>query len=246
MLSETLRFSVWGSSFLYTFYVLCNFMYFLSNQYDNQKIASRPESDDNLVLTMLWDFLIDTCLISAFILQHSVMASDFVKRIYSALKIEDLDRSVYNACSAAVLHLMVKTWVPVSLVTLWNINTTSYSKIWLLMTAIHVLGWVFIYSGCLMMDISELVGLKQVLYKISCRPCPMNMKSRELRRFYGHMRHPSFTGFLMILWIHPIMSIDRLLLAVILTVYMIGMWNIDEDDYRYHSYVIQRKKRELS
>lgn len=133
------------------------------------------------------------------------MASDFVKRIYSALKIEDLDRSVYNACSAAVLHLMIKTWVPVSLVTLWNINTTPYSKIWLFMAAIHVLGWVVIYSGCLMMDMSELVGLKQVWYKISCRPCPMSMKSRELRRFYGHMRHPSFTGFLMILWIHPIM-----------------------------------------
>ena len=145
------------------------------------------------------------CLISAFVLQHSLMASDFVKRMFSSLKIEDLERSVYNACSAAVLHLLIKTWVPISWMALWNIPTSPYSKIWLVIAAIHVLGWVTIYSGCLMMDMSDLVGLKQVYYKISDRPCPMSMKSRDLRRFYSHMRHPSFTGFLVILWIHPFM-----------------------------------------
>ena len=133
------------------------------------------------------------------------MASDFVKQIYRYLKIEDIERSIYNAFSAAALHLITKTWLPTPDVLLWNIDTTENSKIWLAVTSIHILGWFVIYSGCLMMDISELVGLKQVYYKFHGWPCPLSMKSKELRRYYAHMRHPSFTGFLMILWIYPYM-----------------------------------------
>ncbi|KAG7211511.1 hypothetical protein KM043_010779 [Ampulex compressa] len=87
--------------------------------------------------------------------------------------------------------------------------------------------------------------MKEVYYKFSARPSPIEMKSRELLRYYAHMRHPSFTGFLLILWIFPFMTIDRCLLALMITIYMALMWSIDREDYNYHSFCVRKKEREL-
>ncbi|OXU32295.1 hypothetical protein TSAR_007071 [Trichomalopsis sarcophagae] len=244
MISKALRIAVCTTSFLYTFYVLCNFTYFLSKpiEYDSSVL----QQEESLVLKTLWILLINASLLSAFILQHSAMASDSVKNFYYKFNIEDIERSVYNASSAAVLHILISEWQPLPWASIWNFSTSENSKLWFLISAFHVIGWCIVYSGCVMMDISELAGIKQVYYKMSGRPRPMAVKSRELQRYFMHMRHPSFTGFLLVLWIYPLMSLDRLLLASLLTMYMIMMWTIDQDDYNYHSIVIARKQRELS
>lgn len=75
----------------------------------------------------------------------------------------------------------------------------------MLFSSLHVFAWSIVYSGCIMMDIAELCGLKQIWYRVSKINSPLDKKSRELRRYMRHMRHPSFTGFLFILWIYPIM-----------------------------------------
>ncbi|XP_043475596.1 nurim homolog [Leptopilina heterotoma] len=249
MISNAVRLSVCSGSFLYTFYVMCNFMIFLSSHSGNQKLVELTETEDeeeDTILMTIQYLMINTCLIGAFVLQHSLMASDFIKRIFCSLKIEDLERSIYNACSAGALHLLIKFWTPISSIILWNINTIQNSKISLVMTVFQIVGWIIIYSGCLMMDIGELVGIKQVIYKIKNLPSPISTKSRELKRYFSRMRHPSYIGFLFILWIHPFMSLDRLLLALLLTVFMTMMWNIDEQDYHYHLKSLERKKRNLN
>lgn len=158
------------------------------------------------VLSAMYMLLVDACLLSLFMLQHSFMASDLAKNVFYKLSLEDVERSIYNVASAGVLHYLTSNWHPVPLYALWDVETSETNGLWLLFTAFHVLGWFVVYSGCIMMDISELAGLKQVYYKLSARPCPLSIKSRELQRYYAHMRHPSFTGFLMILWIHPFMT----------------------------------------
>lgn len=137
--------------------------------------------------------------------QHSVMAMDFFKDFYYNFDIEDMERSIYNASSAAVLHLLLQNWQPVPWASIWNFSASQSNYLWFTISAFQVLGWSIVYAGCVMMDISELAGLKQVYYKLSGRPRPMAMKSRELQRYFMHMRHPSLTGFLIILWIYPIM-----------------------------------------
>jgi hypothetical protein len=134
------------------------------------------------------------------------MASDSVKDLYYKFNLEDIERSVYNMSSAAVLHLLISKWQSIPWLLFWNYNIVQNSKLLFIISALHFIGWSIIYSGCVMMDISELAGIKQVYYKISGRPRPMAMKSRELQRYFMHMRHPSFTGFLIILWIHPVMT----------------------------------------
>ncbi|XP_017875087.1 nurim homolog isoform X1 [Ceratina calcarata] len=230
--------------FLYTIYILYSLGHFLSNHnVTNETIVSSKEDESNV--SLLWPLSTDMTLLSIFILQHSFMASELVKDLFSKFQVDYIERTVYNVFSAMTLHLLISKWEFISSVTLWKVDTFSNDVSWYTFTTLHVLAWIIIYSGCLMMDLSELAGLKQVYYKFSSRPCPIVMKSRGLLRYYMHMRHPSLTGFLIIFWIHPYMTLDRLLLASILTIYMGLMWTIDKEDYDYHAHLVKLKQNEL-
>lgn len=230
--------------FLYTFYISCNLSYFLSNHKQNEKTVNLFEEDEQFD-SVLWLLIANMSLLSTFMLQHSLMATDFVKHLFCKLNMDYMERSIYNVVSALALHLLLNQWQIIPSIALWKVDTSSNNVLWCIFTAAHVLAWSIIYSGCLMMDISELTGIKQVYYKFSSRPSPMVMKSKGLSRYYSHMRHPSFTGFLIILWIHPYMTLDRLLLASILSIYMILKWAVDTEDYNYHASLARRKQREL-
>ncbi|KAI4494193.1 hypothetical protein M0802_009062 [Mischocyttarus mexicanus] len=199
----------------------------------------------NINLSTLWSLLINSCLLSLFILQHSLMANAIVKDFLKKLHIDEIERSFYNTCSAAIISFLLDNWQIIPWVKIWNIDISNNNILWSTFISIHILGWFIIYGGCLIMDISELIGFRQVYYKITARPNPMSNKSKELQRYYSHMRHPSFIGFLMILWVHPFMSLDRFLLASILTIYMLLRWSIDKEDYQYHSHVLRCKQREF-
>jgi len=159
-------------------------------------------SDNNAAESTLWSLLIDMLLITIFVFQHSVMTNEFTKYTFCRLNIEHLSRSIYNACSSASLHFLMNKWQQTP-ATIWNFES-SKEVVWIF-SSLHVFSWSIIYSGCIMMDIAELCGLKQIWYRLSKRNSPLDTKSRELRRYMRHMRHPSFTGFLIILWIYPIM-----------------------------------------
>lgn len=177
-----------------TIYV-CNSYFVLQNYVTDEDTES-----------ILWLLIINMSLLSIFMFQHSLMASNVVKHLFCKLHMDYMERSIYNVTSAMTLHLLFNKWQTISSIALWNVNISFNNVLWFTFTASHVLAWSIIYSGCLMMDISELVGIKQVYYKFSFRPSPMLMKSKELLRYYSHMRHPSFTGFLIILWIYPHMT----------------------------------------
>ncbi|CAL1677990.1 unnamed protein product [Lasius platythorax] len=244
MISNVLSITVCASSFVYTCYILCNLTYFLSS-HSSKNDSLRVVSDDNAIQSTLWSLLVDMSLITIFIFQHSIMANDFTKNIFFQLRIDYLSRSIYNACSSASLHFLINKWQQSPALTIWHIETSN-DTIWMLFSGLHIFSWSVIYSGCIMMDIAELCGLKQVWYRVSGKNSPLDAKSRELRRYMRHMRHPSFIGFLAILWIYPFMSMDRLLLAIILTIYMALMWTIDSEDYGYHITYFRRKQIELS
>ncbi|XP_020282554.1 nurim homolog [Pseudomyrmex gracilis] len=244
MFSNVLSVITCISSFVYTCYILCNLIYFLSYHGDTDKDINII-SDDKTVESALWSVLCNMLLLTIFIFQHSIMASEFVQQTFFRLHIEYLRRSIYNACSAASFHFLISKWQQTPAVTLWKIETSN-DITWMLFFGLHMFAWSIIYSGCIMMDIAELCGLKQVWYKICNRNNPLDTKSKELCRYIRHMRHPSLIGFLIILWIYPSMSMDRLLLSTILTIYMILMWTIDFEDYNYHIRYFKRKQIELS
>ena len=55
----------------------------------------------------------------------------------------------------------MKYWQPITWVKLWHIDTSG-TLLWSAFTVIHGFSWGCIYIGTLMMDIAELLGVKQV------------------------------------------------------------------------------------
>ncbi|KYQ47593.1 Nurim like protein, partial [Trachymyrmex zeteki] len=243
MISNILNVIVGASSFVYTCYILCRLTYFLSSHGDNKNLHT--VLDDNADKSTLWSLLTDMLLITTFIFQHSIMTNELTKLTFYRLNIEYLSRSIYNACSSASLHFLINKWQQTPAVTIWKFETSNMTA-WMIFSSLHVFAWSIIYSGCIMMDIAELCGLKQIWYKVFKKNSPLDTKSRELCRYMRHMRHPSFTGFFTILWIYPVMSADRVLLGTILTMYMALLWTTDSEDYNYHIRYFRQKQIELS
>ncbi|XP_014486471.1 PREDICTED: nurim homolog [Dinoponera quadriceps] len=239
MIANVLSVIVSACSFLFTSYVLCRLTYFLSSH------DIHIHSDDSTEQAAFSNLFLDMLLLTVFILQHSLMASNRFKQICCNLYIEHLSRSIYNACNSVIVNFLINNWQQVPFYHFWHFSTSS-STVSILFNSLHVFAWSYIYSGCIMMDIAELYGLKQVFYRISGRNSPLDNKSTELKRYMNHMRHPSFTGFLIVLWLYPFMSLDRMLLAIVFTGYMVVRWTTDPEDYNYHVRYFQQKQMELS
>uniref|UniRef100_UPI00398EE104 nurim-like n=1 Tax=Pristiophorus japonicus TaxID=55135 RepID=UPI00398EE104 len=186
---------------------------------------------DRQVLQALFFNLV---LLAAFILQHSVMAAETVRN-WTLAWFGVLQRSLYVFCTAASLQLLMLYWQPIQTAPfLWNVSREPWVT-WfpLVCFIIHVIAWLIIFSIVLIFDYAELMGLKQVYYRCLDLGDPMVLKSQKAQRLYCHLRHPVFLEFLVILWLVPSLSLDRLLLSATFTLYMICGHSLDHQDYRY-------------
>ncbi|CAH1998639.1 unnamed protein product [Acanthoscelides obtectus] len=223
-----------------TFYMVIELTYFLSVP-DYEKLERK--SRDPWLKTS-WALLTNTALVSLFILQHSLLASLKIKDAFEVYGMKMIYRSLYVITTAGILLFLMRHWQTTPDTILWQLNL-HYKPLWWVYAGIHFLSWVIIYIGNICTDVTELLGIKQVYYSVFNLPDPNLRKSAQLKRLTSHMRHPSFLAFLLIFWLYPVMSLDRLLLANILTMYMYIAWNTDERDYNYHKYQYERKHFEL-
>ncbi|XP_069491422.1 nurim isoform X2 [Ambystoma mexicanum] len=173
-------------------------------------------------------------LVLLFIVQHSLMASELVKG-WLARGFGVLQRSLYVACTAASLQVLIRYWQPVAHGPyLWNACTEPWNT-WLslLCFVLHFLAWLVIFSIVLVFDYAELMGIKQVYYHCLGLGDPLELKSQRAVRLYSHLRHPVYLEFLLILWAVPCLPLDRLMLAILLTLYLTWGHGLDQRDYEY-------------
>lgn len=53
-------------------------------------------------------------------------------------------------------------WIPITAYRLWSIDVSSTLLAWLFPT-VQVLAWACVYGGSVLLDLPELVGIKQVI-----------------------------------------------------------------------------------
>ncbi|XP_018578647.1 nurim homolog [Anoplophora glabripennis] len=222
------------------FFTVIDLTYFLC-------IPNGPKNDivdEDPWINTSWALLVNMILLTLFILQHSLLASSNVKNLFKSYGLQVIFRSIYVITTSTVLMVLVKYWISTHHVIIWEYNL-KYKPVLLLYSCIHVVAWIIIYVGNICTDVTELLGIKQVYYSLVRLPDPNIRKSSRLQRLTAHMRHPSFLSFILIFWLYPVMSLDRLLLASVLTSYMYIAWNPDERDYYYHKSQYERKYHEL-
>uniref|UniRef100_A0A672LSE2 Nurim n=1 Tax=Sinocyclocheilus grahami TaxID=75366 RepID=A0A672LSE2_SINGR len=211
----------WAESF-YRVFCLC----FLSDS-----VAWSVALRDGVVLKAV---AVDVLLLVLFSLQHSLLARTPVKRVCQNV-FGVLSRSVYCFTTAVALQILMHYWQPVtSAPCLWSVRNAPWD-IWfpLICFILHFLCWAIICSILLIFDYPELLGIKQVYYECLGLGDPLLLKSERAQRLYAHLRHPVCVELLTVLWLLPTFPLDRLLLAVYLSVYLILAHSLDTQDCTY-------------
>ncbi|KAH9500455.1 hypothetical protein Btru_071982 [Bulinus truncatus] len=197
-----------------------NFQIFISKQF-----FSYWDTESSVLGTFIWDLL----LLFLFIAQHSIMATDWFRRKLSTwFQITVSQRLIYVTATSLSLMYLIAQWHSIPDCYLWFVDTQGHFFLWLFFFLIHALAWLMIGLELVLVDVGELIGISQILCYHRLLRLPLADKESLVREIYSRMRHPGAILLTFMLWFHPIMSLDRLLLACMLTSYIIGRHSFDD------------------
>lgn len=159
--------------------------------------------------------VLDLGLIALFGLQHSVMARPAFKQWMATTVPVHLQRAVYVLATSVMVGLLILLWQPLPAM-VWQVqDSVAATLLWLL----YGIGWLLLVAATFMIDHFELFGLAQPFrHWRSLPPPPDEFRTAWL---YRYMRHPIYTGWLVIFWATPQMSVGHLLFAIGMSAYIV-------------------------
>ena len=140
--------------------------------------------------------LINLVLMSIFAVQHSGMARQGFKKLFTRFASPAIERSTYVLLASLSLILLFWQWQPMPSV-VWNIEDPVLAGV---VTAGGFLGWLIVLYSTFLISHFELFGLTQVVSHFAGRMVePMKFKTPGLYRL---IRHPIYLGFIIAFWSH--------------------------------------------
>jgi methanethiol S-methyltransferase len=168
--------------------------------------------------------LIDLGLVVGFGLQHSVMARQWFKRMWTRVVPEPVERATYVLAASLALGTLMAFWQPLPGV-LWTVyGTIGGAVAW----GVFAFGWATVLFTTFLIDHFELFGLRQAWSYAIGRTVPE--ATFKTPNVYRLVRHPMQLGFIIAFWAAPVMSADRFALAVLLTGYIVTALMFEERD----------------
>ena len=167
---------------------------------------------------------INLALLTAFALQHSVMARPGFKAIWTRVVPKPVERSTYVLFSSVAMIALFAFWQPLPQ-SLWQIADPAFRTIaWTLLgTGVGV-----ILLSTFLIDHFDLFGLRQVVLYFRGRP--YEEKRFQTPMLYRHIRHPLYVGWFMYAWSTPDMTVGHALFGVAMTGYMLVAIVFEERD----------------
>jgi protein-S-isoprenylcysteine O-methyltransferase Ste14 len=159
--------------------------------------------------------LIDVGLLALFGVQHSVMARTGWKRWWTSIVPPALERSLYVLLASALLLALFWLWQPIP-ARIWEISNPLLQAS---INGICLAGWAIVVLATFQIDHFELFGLRQVWR--ATRNRPQVASKFRIPFLYQIVRHPLMSGFLLAFWATPVMTIDRLVFALGMSLYIL-------------------------
>jgi len=168
---------------------------------------------------------VDTALLLAFAVQHTVMARAWFKRRWIRLVPAPAERATYVLSASLLLALLYWQWRPVG-GTVWRLPEPGRG----LLLAVYAAGWLIAIGSTFLISHSDLFGLRQA-YR-HARGQANRPPAFTERGLYRHIRHPLMAGFLVVFWAAPTMTAGHLLFAAGATGYILVGITFEERDLR--------------
>lgn len=159
--------------------------------------------------------LVDVGFLLAFGVQHSVMARSGWKQRWTTIIPPAMERSLYVLIASCILLAVFWCWQPISGV-IWQIDGPPIRSV---VYGVCLAGWVIVVWSTFQIDHFELFGLRQMWQALRHQP----PRPAEFKRpfLYRIVRHPMMVGFLLVFWATPTMTVDRLVLALGMSIYIL-------------------------
>jgi protein-S-isoprenylcysteine O-methyltransferase Ste14 len=173
---------------------------------------------------------VDVILFTVFALHHSIFARDiFRKRITRS--VGALERSTYVWIASSLFIAICAWWRPIAGAA-WRIDQPL--QVWTIRAAQLVGVWLTLRSA-LVIDVRELAGFKQI-GRVRSAPSstdpPMEFKASGP---YGWVRHPIYSGWFLMVFAVPVMTMTRLVFALTSSVYLLIAIPLEERSLRLSS-----------
>ena len=179
--------------------------------------------NDGEVVGLTTAILINAILLSAFAIQHTIMARQGFKTWLSKIIPVAAERSTFVLVTNILLVVMFWQWRAMPDV-VWSTSGILASVLW----GLFGVGWAIVLLSTFMIDHFDLFGMRQVT---------LHLQGQEYTRphyverlLYHYVRHPIMLGFIIAFWAAPEMSQGRLLFAVMTTGYVLVGLRIEERD----------------
>jgi len=167
--------------------------------------------------------VVNLALLTAFALQHSIMARPGFKRWWTRFVAPPVERATFVLLASLLLFAVCLGWRPLP-EALWAFEGRTAIAMW----ALFATGWLIVLTATFMINHFELFGLRQVW--LHARGHAYTAPHYVERFFYRFVRHPIMLGFLIAFWSGPTMTVGHLVFAVTTTLYILVALQLEERD----------------
>jgi protein-S-isoprenylcysteine O-methyltransferase Ste14 len=168
--------------------------------------------------------VVNLALLSVFAVQHSVMARIGFKRWWTRFVPQPVERATYVLASSLAMILLFAAWQPLPGV-VYSIQGELARAI---ATGVFALGLSIVLYSTFLIDHFDLFGLRQVV--LYFRGMPYTDKKFVTPSLYKHIRHPLYVGWFITFWATPDMTVGHLLMAGVVSAYILVAIVFEERD----------------